>query len=364
MRPNYKSRGRDPTAKNTYTVTPHSTATRAGGPDDATDGRQTTIPHFTALEGGALPPLRAPQPRLLLLFRHIEKTGGTSLRSSFVASHCQFFGYDFTDSTRKRLQQFAQDQTAYSQLAKKPATEVVNNRSTSVACVEAHIPAPRAPAFVALGAEARQWGPRVLLLLLVRRPTAHYVSYFRWSHAPLARNETSLAYSNRLLRWAPPNLQTNILSTAYRGQVATRWCCGESSSICCGGEASRIPATPPTFEAGGGAFCDGVLSAAEAFDLLLTTESMSSVGLSLLRRVTGLELPMRRISVWPRYSGGGLTPPRLSFDHANLTARLLEVAPCDWRLYALAQARMAIGQQAAGRQRSPARRHRHRRRRR
>lgn len=37
--------------------------------------------------------------KTVVLFRHVEKTGGSSLRDSFKRSACQFFGYQMYDST-------------------------------------------------------------------------------------------------------------------------------------------------------------------------------------------------------------------------------------------------------------------------
>lgn len=290
-----------------------------------------------------LPDLLHPQEPLVVLFRHIEKTGGSSLGSSFAASHCQYFGYDFARNTRQRLRLFITNFSSYKELQPKPPNEAFNNHSSTVACVEAHSPAPDAAQIVSFGADSFL-ATRILLVLVVRRPQEQYQSFFRWSHKPLSANETSQSFSSRFLRWAPPNLQANIFRHSYRATIAKAWCCGQPSSMCCS-ENSRASRIPPTFETNG-TFCTDVLSAARTFDVVLPTESLSSVGLEVLRHLTGLELPTRHVKVPPAYQGREHTvvlPPPVDEDSDVNFIRLTqeERAPCDWQLHELAALRLA-----------------------
>ena len=316
-------------------------------------GARRSLPPPQQFSNNALP--------LLVFYRHVEKTGGSSIRAAFAFSSCQYFGFDFQIGTRSRLERFATNWSLY-EATPKPPNEEHNSRSRSVACIEAHSPAPDFSAFVALAAEARLWAtpsPRVLLMITVRRPDAHYLSFFRWSHRPQMvneRNETSLSYSARFLRWAPPNLQSNILRHSSRAHAAHNWCCGDDQKEgggCCdsGGEGSRRGfSSPPSanlnapswvpkgFESGGAEseFCQGLLSALASFDVVMPTESMTTNGLSVVRRLTGLQLPERHVVVPPTYNA---RPPPFAFaDSEAVHARLRENAPCDWRLHQVAEA--------------------------
>ena len=99
-----------------------------------------------------------------------------------------------------------------------------------------------------------------------------------------------------------------------------------------------------------------MLKAAAAFDVLMPTEAMKGpMGLAALRRLTGLELPARRIKVEPHYAwkwkGYRLPPPRspkrpVALDAGAvgaMVARMLPLAhtraPCDWALHRLATQR-------------------------
>lgn len=305
----------------------------------------------------------APQKRLVVLHRHVEKTGGTSLRMAFVRSSCQYFGYDFHFYVKWRLMTFVQNHSVYER-AGKPPNELHNNRSDRVACVEAHSPAPNASDFVALGAEARLWdGVRVVLVVVVRSPAAHYASFFRWSHPVLYTNETSASYTTRLLRWAPPNLQSNILARSARASFAARWCCDGRSNphpTCCTdadvvattdkerSKRASASASVAAFEAGE-RLCSRILESTRLFDALLTTEDLSRVGFPLLRRLTGLALPGPiHHKVQPMYanppwrsigSAARQPPPKVPFETDDFVARIRAVAPCDWRLHQLAVAR-------------------------
>ena len=306
-----------------------------------------------------LPPLNSPQTQpLALLHRHVEKCGGTSLRESFVHSHCQYFGYDFHAGTRHRLTLFMTSHAAY-RASPRPPNEVVNNNSRAIACVEAHSPAPDLAEMLRFGTELSLLSrARVVLALVARQPDQHYPSFFRWSHAPASRSETTQAYSARFRRWAEgvPDLQSNILAHSHRSVLAARWCCrvgtrrGQSSSLseCCHGGDAPI-ASVPSFEMSP-SFCAKVISTAAQFDVLVPMESLSRVGLALLRRATGLELPNKRASRsptwytrWFKQLGANRTwapqpPPRVAVS--NWTSPSRDLAPCDWRLHAMAVARM------------------------
>ena len=286
-----------------------------------------------------LPELLQPQAKLVVLLRHIEKTGGSSLRSSFAASHCQYFGYDFAAPTRTRLLIFLNNFSVYRDLQQKPPNEAFNNHSSSVACAEAHNPAPDAADLVTFRAQYRLARvTRVVLVLMVRRPDDHYRSFFRWSHAPLSVNETSPSFSSRLLRWAPPNLQANIFKHPYRATIAARWCCGQPVHSCCSGSSGHAK-MPPTFETGD-QFCAEVLSTARAFDAVLPTESISTHGMPVLRQLTGLELPTRHVRVEPGHRSSYTVPPIVFQPDVNLTRMTQEeLAQCDWKLHELAQLR-------------------------
>ena len=95
---------------------------------------------------------------------------------------------------------------------------------------------------------------------------------------------------------------------------------------------------PKGFESGGAEseFCQGLLSALASFDVVMPTESMTTNGLSVVRRLTGLQLPERHVVVPPTYNA---RPPPFAFaDSEAVHARLRENAPCDWRLHQVAEA--------------------------
>ena len=140
--------------------------------------------------------------------RHIEKTGGTSLRDSFKRSACQFFGYQMYSSTMHRIETFLNN---YSHYVGRPRWryETANTHSNVTACVEAHSPTPALEEF-APHVSVLQRSARVVLLMLVRRPDEHYISFFRWTHQP-SRNDTRETYSAKLLLWRPRDLQTYML---------------------------------------------------------------------------------------------------------------------------------------------------------
>ena len=76
--------------------------------------------------------------KTVVLFRHIEKTGGVSLRSSFHSSACQYFGYQLYWTTCYRLAKFIHNHSAFDGIP-KPAWERNHAGSRHVACVEARV---------------------------------------------------------------------------------------------------------------------------------------------------------------------------------------------------------------------------------
>ena len=56
------------------------------------------------------------------LFRHLEKTGGVSLRHGFQHSRCQYFGYQLYGTTMYRIERFVHNYTHYSTRTTSTAT--------------------------------------------------------------------------------------------------------------------------------------------------------------------------------------------------------------------------------------------------
>ena len=59
-----------------------------------------------------------------------------------------------------------------------------------------------------------------MLLMLVRRPDEHYISFFRWTRRP-SRNDTRETYSAKLLLWTPQDLQTYMLWNLHHSKRAS-----------------------------------------------------------------------------------------------------------------------------------------------
>ena len=122
----------------------------------------------------------AATPKTVILFRHVEKTGGVSLRSSMQASACQFFGYQLYATTMHRIERFVHNRSHYATIPHAP-WEHRHPHSNVTACVEAHSPTPDLAELMQFAALLRQ-SCTVVLLLLVRQPDEHFISFFRWTH--------------------------------------------------------------------------------------------------------------------------------------------------------------------------------------
>ena len=122
----------------------------------------------------------AATPKTVILFRHVEKTGGVSLRSSMQASACQFFGYQLYATTMHRIERFVHNRSHYATIPHAP-WEHRHPHSNTTACVEAHSPTPDLAELMQFAALLRQ-SCTVVLLLLVRQPDEHFISFFRWTH--------------------------------------------------------------------------------------------------------------------------------------------------------------------------------------
>ena len=264
----------------------------------------------------------AATPKTVILFRHLEKTGGVSLRSSFQASACQFFGYQLYATTMNRIERFVHNFSHYKTIPHAP-WEHRNPHSNTTACVEAHSPTPDLGELMQFAALLRR-SCTVVPLLLVRRPDEHFISFFRWTHRP-ERNETAASYAAKLLEWSPRDLQTNILWQPHRALVATRRLRGNPFSD-----------LHPQLD------CERVMADASAFHVLdLTRKGPDAFGATMrrLRSLTRLELPPFHDVPRPRYMRP--SPPALSLASilqdtgVNYTRRVWRHAPCDWRLYDL-----------------------------
>lgn len=75
----------------------------------------------------------------VVLFRHIEKTGGVSLRSSLQASHCQFFGYQLYWTTIFRIERFLHNLSDYKRIP-HARWESSHAHSETIACIEVRAP--------------------------------------------------------------------------------------------------------------------------------------------------------------------------------------------------------------------------------
>ena len=143
-------------------------------------------------------------------------------------------------------------------------------------------------------------------------------------------NDTALSYGARLLAWQPSDLQSNILRHSHSAGIARRQRTGDA------------------FAAEPALACNEVLRAATTFHLVDLTGSFEPA-MARMRLLTGLQLPPFRNVPPPKYtrpmSGGGMgpMPPPLSVrglhdaHRVNYTRLVRALAPCDWRLYKLAE---------------------------
>lgn len=159
-------------------------------------------------------------------------------------------------------------------------------------------------------------------LSLYANPIPIYRPCFpRWAVRPKS-NDTALSYGARLLAWQPSDLQSTILRHSHSAVLAQRRHIGDAF------------ASEPALA------CNEVLRAAATFHLFDLTGSFEPA-MARMRQLTGLELPSFRKVPPPKYTGP--TPPPLSVRglHAahrvNYTRRVRALAPCDWRLYKLAE---------------------------
>lgn len=233
-------------------------------------------------------------------------------------SACQFFGYQLYATTMHRVERFVHNYSDYAVIPHAP-WERRHAHSNTTACVEAHSPTPDLAELAQFTVLLRR-SCTVVLLLLVRQPDEHYISFFRWTHRP-ERNETAASYAAKLLEWSPRDLQANILWQPHRALVATRRLRGDP-----------FAELHPLLD------CESVLTAAAAFHVLdLTRKGGDAFG--RLRALTRLELPPFHDVPRPRYMRP--TPPALSLASVwadtgvNYSRRVHRHAPCDWRLYSL-----------------------------
>lgn len=227
---------------------------------------------------------------LLVVDRHVEKNGGESMARSLQNSDCVYYGYGIWPATLNRLRRM-----------------LLSNKSTK-ACVEAHSPVP--DGWLTLMRQLPV--QKALILLRIRRPPQHYVSFYRWGVRP----------NVNFTDWFPGDLQSNILLHAHLGHVSAHhsqpWARGVK-----------------TLSASA---CERAWSVARSVDILMTTESLDS-GWEELRRQTGLALPARRISQLPRFGRGEHMLPLASVVQQMSE----ELAPCDWIMYAMALQRTFTG---------------------
>ena len=255
--------------------------------------------------------------------RHIEKTGGTSLRDSFKRSACQFFGYQMYSSTMHRIETFLNN---YSHYVGRPRWryETANTHSNVTACVEAHSPTPALEEFAPL-VSVLQRSARVVLLMLVRRPDEHYISFFRWTHQP-SRNDTRETYSAKLLLWRPRDLQTYMLWNLHHSKRASM--------------AGRAWVGDPFASLAEPLRCGPIIALAAGFHVFDLAADFDGT-LRSIRDLTGLQLPPHRntpsmLYGWP--PAPPITLPLIQEAHGvNFTHRVRQLAPCDWQLYALSR---------------------------
>jgi len=231
----------------------------------------------------------------VLFDRHVAKNGGTSMRASMLSSSCQYYGYGFYPLTAARI---ARD---------------INASGVEAVCVEAH--SPCSDEWYAM---ARMLPCALTILVRIRRPDAHYLSFFRWAAAghtsTLLRLERGLnSTSQMFLRWMPRNLQSHILYHEH-AQTLAQTTMGAFT-------ADKRPA----YREDEG-FCTRTMRALRACDVVCPLEDFFTPGgcVEHLRARLGLELPTEH------------EIPKTRADlqvHLDVVALTHERAPCDWHAY-------------------------------
>ena len=277
-------------------------ALSAAASDAAAVGASAWAPSLGSLLAAA--DSHSPQ-QLIFLDRHIEKNGGGSMSYAMHASaECgaRTLGYSILEKEWSQL-----------------ALDLANG--STVVCIDAHSPVPDDWLQRARRVAAAATPPaRLLTTLRVRSPPAHYRSFYAWDQQPRMDHGWSPRIS--LVEWVAqtPDLQAGILNHSYYAEQAQH---------------RQLATTAPLSDDA----CEALLETARSVDLLTTTEAIGEMW-PLLRRLTGVALPAADVHEPPKIFTDNPTPvhaARLAEDELDRATR--RVAPCDWRLYELAQAR-------------------------
>ena len=238
----------------------------------------------------ALPPSQRGE--LVLFDRHVEKNGGAAMSGAMTQSGCPPVGIGLYVHNLVRI------------------NYLLRNNSR-VVCVDAHAPVPDEWLTIARNLPAR----RVVIMLRVRRPPEHYVSFYQWG----------VPRRYAFATWFPGDLQSHILLHSHAGARAHL---GDHGLPPLGETSCRARALP----------------LARAVDVLSTTEGMNA-SWRALRALTGLALPALHVGHPERFSSGQARATAVNGSSSGVPPWPMveqlswERARCDWALYEEAQRR-------------------------